>query len=296
MCPRCSSREFTKFGRFPTKNGNVQRYLCRKCRKTFNVENRSIQFNDRKKAVNQLLLLMLCSGVSQRRCALFLQIKRATVARKIAKYGRYLRLRHENWLQTQSFSSTLIFDEMEMFEHTKCKPMSIAIGVEDKTRLILGMHVSSMPAKGKLAKISRKKYGRRRDDRRIGLERLMSDMASANAHANIIKSDQAPRYPRHVKEHFPNAKHLTFKGRRGCVVGQGELKAGGFDPLFSLNHTCAMVRDNLKRASRRTWCTTKKAEQLQNLVNIYVAFHNQMISGSTLPLLLETPATMLGAS
>lgn len=60
-------------------------------------------------------------------------------------------------------------------------------------------------------------------------------------------------------------------------MGQGELKAGGFDPLFSLNHTCAMYRDNLTRMSRRTWCTTKGPDRLQSLVNLYVCAHNFMI-------------------
>src|SRR5690606_17518952 len=93
----------------------------------------------------------------------------------------------------------------------------------------------------------------------------------------VIKSDKAPRYPRYVKQYFPNAKHEESKGRRGCVVGQGELKAGGFDPLFFLNHGCAMVRDNLKRLTRRTWCTTKDASALQDILDLYMCYHNQLI-------------------
>jgi hypothetical protein len=51
-------------------------------------------------------------------------------------------------------------------------------------------------------------------------------------------------------------------------VGQGELKRGGFDPLFSLNHTAAMFRDRLKRLSHRTWCTTKRPDRLQLLLDL----------------------------
>src|SRR5690606_19374474 len=64
---------------------------------------------------------------------------------------------------------------------------------------------------------------------------------------------------------------------RACVVGQGEMKAGGFDPLFSLNHTCAMYRDNTKRLSRRSWCTTKRVDRLQCLLELYTVFHNEVI-------------------
>ncbi len=60
--------------------------------------------------------------------------------------------------------TSLEFDDLETFEHTKCKPLSATIAVESKTRRILGFRVARMPAKGLLAAISRKKYGYRKDD------------------------------------------------------------------------------------------------------------------------------------
>ena len=38
-----------------------------------------------------------------------------------------------------------------------------------------------------------------------------------------------------------------------------------------------MFRDNLKRLSRRSWCTTKRADRLQCLVHLYVCAHNSII-------------------
>jgi hypothetical protein len=61
------------------------------------------------------------------------------------------------------------------------------------------------------------------------------------------------------------------------VVGQGELKKVGRDPLFSLNHTCAMLRANLNRLFRRTWCTTKRIDRLEAHLWIYVRFHNEVL-------------------
>jgi hypothetical protein len=81
-------------------------------------------------------------------------------------------------------------------------------------------------------------------------------------------------YPLPVKQVFPESLHQVFKGQRGCVVGQGELKALGFDPLFSLNHTAAMLRANINRLFRRTWNTTKKPMCLTYHIAIYVFFHN----------------------
>ena len=61
--------------------------------------------------------------------------------------------------------NTIQFDELQTIEHTKCKPVSVAVAVSKKERKILGIEVSQMPATGHLAAISRKKYGKRADNR-----------------------------------------------------------------------------------------------------------------------------------
>src|SRR5690606_27149006 len=137
--------------------------------------------------------------------------------------------------------------------------------------------VSRMPAKGLLTKKSLKKYGKRVDERKRKRRRLFKKIKSSIHPLALIESDQNPHYEPDVREYFPQAHHRKYKGRRGCVVGQGELKAGGWDPLFSLNHTCAMLRANINRLFRRTWCTTKKPIMLQMHIAIYCQHHNQRI-------------------
>jgi hypothetical protein len=166
---------------------------------------------------------------------------------------------------------------METAEHTKMKPLSIALAVEEGSRRIVAVEVASMPAKGLLAAKSRHKYGFRPDHRSIALAAICREMKQASPHLSLVKSDECPRYPSVVKKYLPGVSHETHKGRRACTVGQGELKAGGRDPLFCLNHTAAMYRDRLKTLSRRTWCTTKRPDRLQYLLYIYAWCHNQRL-------------------
>jgi hypothetical protein len=135
-----------------------------------------------------------------------------------------------------------------------------------------------MPAKGPLAGISRKKYGPRKDERPEAMDSLWKELKPLISPTAVMVSDEKPAYPGWLKPHFPQATHLQFKGRRGCVVGQGELKRGGFDPLFALNHTAAMFRANINRLARRTWCTTKLKERLADHIILYVKFHNQVLT------------------
>ena len=185
------------------------------------------------------------------------------------------------------------FDDLETFEHSKLKPLSVCGVFETKTRRILGFNVAIMPAKGRIAKKSRAKYGRRKDERRTAREKLFSDLVSFVDPQAVIRSDQNPHYRSSVKRYFPDAKYEQFKGTRGCVVGQGELKALRFDPLFTLNHTFAMFRANINRLVRRTWNTTKLKERLYLHVAIYSLFHNwKLIPKQIRP---SSPLLQLGA-
>jgi hypothetical protein len=132
-----------------------------------------------------------------------------------------------------------------------------------------------MPAKGRLAKIAVKKYGYRRDLRSQGRAKLFERLKGHVDERAIFKSDQNPHYPQDVKRYFPLAFHETHKGQRGSITGQGELKKIRFDPLFSLNHTCAMFRANVNRLFRKTWCTTKRPDRLAAHLRIFMNYHNE---------------------
>jgi transposase-like protein len=284
MCPYCQSatskpRKKGFFAKRASQAGRVQRYYCRDCRKSFSDQTNTRTYRERKPYVDQPLFRLLVAGVSQAKCAEIFDLHPVTVARKLVRFGPIARHQNTKMLKHLALAQrqVVVFDEMETFEHSKCKPLSITVAVQEHSRLILASEVASMPAKGRLAEISRRKYGRRRDDRPKKIRQALTRVKELMPEIRTIKSDQCPRYPKYVKEIFPSVKHEAFKGRRGCTVGQGELKAGGFDPLFSLNHSCAMYRDNIKRLSRRTWCTTKRPDRLQHLIDLYAFAHNAKI-------------------
>jgi hypothetical protein len=174
--------------------------------------------------------------------------------------------------------SFIQFDDLETSEHTKCKPLSVTLAVEPENRKILGFQVSQMPAKGHLTKIALQKYGPRPDLRPVGWDQFFLSLKPVALPTATWMSDENPHYPRHLKRHHPGATHITTPGGRGSIAGQGELKKLIFDPLFSLNHTCAMLRAHMNRLFRRTWCTTKTRQGLIDHLWIYVRYHNQVLT------------------
>ena len=267
MCPRChdDQAKITKKGVFKTRRGRIiQRYLCHSCLKTFSDQTTKPGFRLRRYHLRNRIFREFCRGVAQREIAIEHRIHRDTVARLLQAIAKEAKKQSERMRKICS-PVVVVMDEMETFEHTKCKPVSIVVAVEEGTRKILALEAAQMPANGHLAEISRKRYGKRKDLRPGALRKTLGYLA-AFENLRLIKSDQSPRYPKYIRECLPSVPHLTYKGRRGCVVGQGELKRGEFDPLFSLNHTCARIRDLIKRLSRRTWCTYMVPPTLQTKI------------------------------
>lgn len=283
-CPYCSKvKELSVFrtkvvlaGKYyrTSDRKHVRKFRCLRCLRYFSRASRHACLNQNKRHLNETIRKLLCSGVSQRRIAKLLKISRTTVTRKLIFLGAQAQVKLKEINLQWPKAEIMEFDDLETFEHTKFKPLSILLAVEHRSRRILGFEVSQMPAKGKLARLSRKKYGPRPDRRAQGREWLFRRIKPFVHEEALIKSDENPHYPVSVRRHFSKSIHEVHKGQRGSIVGQGELKKVRFDPLFSLNHTCAMLRANVNRLFRKTWCTTKKPERLTAHLAIYALFHN----------------------
>ena len=275
-CPHPAPRKKGTYFR-ASDSKSIQRWICASCARQFSTATFQAPYRQHKRRVNPMVARLLSSGVSQRRIALLLNLARLTVARKLAFLSQEAEKRHEDGLKCLPKAKEVQFDDLITLEHTKCKPLAISLAVDAGTRRILGFEVSSIPASGPLAAFARKKYGPRKNGRPRALQRLFATIKTALDPKVTFRSDEDPLYPSLLRRQYPEAAHVRHRGGRGCVSGQGELKKLKYDPLFSLNHTCAMLRANINRLFRRTWCTTKKAERLRQHLAVYVEFHNTVL-------------------
>ena len=276
-------RRTVRDGRFYRKSDSrwIDRYFCTGCRRGFSRATWNENFRQKKRRINLEVAELLNSGVTQRRAALLLRVNRKTIVRKFRLLACRSRREQETSLANryrENRVSHVQFDDLETSEHSKYKPLSVTLAVEANTRKILGFQVSRMPPRGVTARSARKKYGPRADRRPVGWNRLMKSLKPLVREDALFESDENPHYPKFVKEHFPRATHRTHPGSPSSLGGQGELKAVGFDPLFSLNHTCAMLRANLSRLIRKTWSTTKTLRGLEDHLALYMDFHNRVLT------------------
>jgi len=284
-CPKCKAhfrrsdythRKIVKFGSYYRSSDRklVQRYFCKLCSLHFSVSTLFHCYLQKKRHLNQKVARQLVAGVSMRECGRILKINKKTVVRKMIHMGLRAQARLELLNKKRALSKVIEFDDLETFEHTKCKPVAVSLVVESKTRWVLGYEMAQMAAKGPLAAKSLIRYGKREDQRTSAREILFRRVRSYVDEACTIKTDENPHYTQSVKHYFPKAAHVTYLGRKSSLGGQGELKKQGFDPIFSLNHTFAVLRYRTSRLIRKTWNTTKKKERLSLHIALIVLHHN----------------------
>lgn len=261
----------------------IQRLRCRTCGARFSTALHTQTYRQKKRRINSPLARLLSSNVSLRRCAWLLRVNRKTVERKLPLLGQKYRRLNRNYCERRRGTIRNVqLDDLITKENSKLKPLAISLLVESDSRRILASEVARIPAFGHLAKRSIKKYGRRVDEHPASLERMFRQLAPLMDPKVVIKSDEHQRYGIVIRKHLPDALHLTYKSERERVAGQGELKRGGFDPIFTVNHSCAMLRANVSRLIRKTWNTTKRVDRLKDHLDIFTWFYNQRLLPSEL--------------
>jgi len=212
QCPKCKIRAklsglrktFVKCGFFRRRSDKkwIQRFKCFHCACVFSKASFDVCYRQHKRQINQSVFNLLASGNSQRRIAYLLNLNRKTVKRKFIFLGGQSLLHLRKFNRGFSRAQLVEFDDLETFEHTKMKPLSVTLAVEGKTRRVLGFSVAQMPAKGHLAKKSFLKYGPRKDERVNGRKNLFCSIKGLIEEKALIKSDQNPHYPEDVKKYF----------------------------------------------------------------------------------------------
>lgn len=198
----CNNKHLTRHGHYKRKSDSrdVFRFKCQSCKKTVSYATFDKEKWQKKRQFNHQIKMMLASNMSMRRIAKLLHIDNKTVARTLAFLGKTLKAELNQADLTRVYD--VQFDELQTIEHNKCKPLSVVMAVSRTDRRILNFEVSSMPATGYLARISRIKYGPRPDDRSKGLDKLFSRLAKKKMLLMSLSSDECSQYKPAVKKAF----------------------------------------------------------------------------------------------
>lgn len=271
-CPHCGSHQILKRGSYLIRhNGRrIRRYSCKLCEKSFSRRTLKITYRQKKPYLNRDIYKLHCYGLPLRGISKFLGVSYRTVYRKFKWMGPLIPK------VSVKPGEKLYLDEMETIEHTKAKPLSILL-ITDEFYNLHAAEVASMPAKGPLAGVSVKKYGFRPDHRQIILENTLKSISESSSRVKEILTDAKSSYVPMIKKYFPEVEHKIHNqaDKKRHQERMHELfRKKKFDPLFPVNQRSAKLRADIRRLTRRSWCTTKKPQHLQFHLNMYCYFNN----------------------
>lgn len=263
-----------KKGYFKTRWNHqlVPRYRCRDCGRGFSSHSLRSTFGQHRPDLNDPVFQLYASGITQRRMALVLGVNRKTVVRKFLFVARLARSEHERRIAAGELKTGYAqFDEMETFEHSKLKPVTIAFAVRVKTAEVVDFKVARLGYKGPLASLARRKYGPRESKAHEAVHAVLSKLKACSRPTLKLVTDANPQYRLRVPRVLTHAVHCPTQRR---ISARTNDRKNFDDPMFTLNYTAAKIRNDLSRMARKTWVTTKKLERLQAHLDLYIAWNN----------------------
>ena len=270
----------------------VPRFRCRSCGRGFSRQTFRHDYRDHRPADNVPLFMLLASGVGLRQCGRFLEMDARAVQQKKRKMSLMLALLHGNLCPRLLKGNCFVLDEEETYETASIRPLTMPVLIEKDTWFVVATAVGSIRRLAPLGSARRdrqdreERKGPRPDQSNECVRRVLQELARKVPTGDILlRTDQKSSYATIAKAVFP--------GRLVHEQSSSRLLRNASNPLFPINVTLAMTRDNCGRLRRRSWLVTKKAERLQNHLAIFTAYRNYVRRRFNRDKENQTPAVLL---
>jgi len=272
----------------------IPRYLCKSCGRSFSRQTFRHDYRDHRPELNEHLFLLLTSGVGLRQCSRLLRSGVRCPQQKLAKMGRTLALLRDNLCPRLAGGRVFVMDEEETYEGASIRPLTMPVLIDRETWFVVAVDVGSIR---RLARRGTRRRalqdeeeagnGRREDQSRECTERVLRTLATKCPEGQIVlQTDMKSSYATLAKRIFGDRlTHETTSSRR---------VRDKRNPLFPINVTLAMSRDNCGRLRRKSWLVTKHAPRLLDQAQLFAVYRNFVRRRFNYDKADETPARLLG--
>jgi transposase-like protein len=251
----------------------VPRYRCKECHKTFSVQTFRQDYRDRRPATNVRLFELLTSGVGLRQAARILGLACSSAQMKMRKMAAACADLHDNLSARLPEQGTYVLDEEESYEGASICTLTVPILIEKASWFIVATGVAPIRRLARRGTRRRawqdaheQKCGRRPDKGRECTRNTLLALARRCSGRLTLRSDQKSSYARLCRE--------VFADRATHEVTPGSAARTTRNPLFAINTTIAMSRDNCGRLRRRSWLVSKLGRWLKGQLDIFTVYRN----------------------
>jgi len=278
-CPRHldpSPRFFYRWGHYKPRCRSfwIPRFRCRTCRRTFSRQTFRSDYRDRRPGVNCAVLEFVTSGVGLRQSGRNRALSVRGMQKKLLKIARHLGQLHDNLAAELPPRRTYALDEEETFEGVSIRPLTVPLLVETESWFLVGSAVGTIrrlaragSRRRRLQDAEERAHGRREDQSRARVTDVLQLLRQRAPKGRLtIRSDEKSSYRTVIQEVFgARATHCTTSGKDERTTA---------NPLFPVNMTIAMSRDNCGRLRRQSWLFAKTADGLRAQLKAYTAYRN----------------------
>lgn len=271
----------------------VPRFRCRTCRRGFSRQTFRHDYRDRRPETNARLFSLLTSGVGLRQSARLLGLSAQSAQQKLCKLARTLRGLHANLSRRLPAEQTYLMDEEETFEQASIRPVTMPVIIERRTWFVVTTAVGSIRRLAAHGTARRRKQmrderanGRRPDQSASCVRRALSALKDKVCGRLTLQTDKKWTYARIARQLFGvKLRHETTASTKARNTS---------NPLFPINTTLAMTRDNCGRLRRKSWLVSKKRQRLQDQMALFTAYRNYVRRRFNHDDAHQTPANLLG--
>lgn len=304
--PRCPNQDCTQHARpsprFYFRRGKyhphtrprgVQRYRCRACLRSFSDQTFRHDYRDRRPRDNLPLFLLLVSGIGMRQAGRVLDMDVRAVQGKQRKMARMLAHLHDNLCPKLPPGRSWLLDEEETFEGASIRTLTMPVLIERDSWFVVATGVAPIRRLASAGSARRRRQdfdertGPRRDESNQCVRKVLEALAAKVPSGQVLlHTDQ--------KRSYATISRRVFGDRLTHLTTSGTLVRDTHNPLFPINTTLAMTRDNCGRLRRRSWLVSKKAACLQDHLALFTTYRNYMRRRFNRDREPETPAKHLG--
>lgn len=270
----------------------MPRFFCRFCRRTFSSQTFRHDYRDHRPDVNARLFQLLCSGVGFRQAGRNLGLDASSLQRKARKIGRTCKSLHDHLSVRLPAGRCWLLDEEETYEGASIRPLTMPVLIEKETWFIVATAVGSIRRLAPLGTARRLRQDReerhqvRPDQSAACVRAVLSALADKVTEGPVLlRTDK--------KSSYATIAAALFGDRLRHEAIAGSLVRDTHNPLFAINTTLAMSRDNCGRLRRRSWLVTKVGRWLQNHMWIFIVYRNYVRRRFNRDEEVETPAKIL---
>jgi hypothetical protein len=263
------------------------------CSRSFSRQTFRHDYRDRRPECNAPLFMLVNSGVGLRQIGRLLALDINSVQHKHRKIARTCALLHDNLSSRLPEGRAFLLDEEETFEGASIRPVTMPVLIEKETWFVVAAAVGSIrrlapegTARRLRQKLEEAVTGPRLDESRKSVRSVLEQLLRRVPKGTLrLHSDEKRSYATLAREVFGDRiQHLTTSGRRIRLT---------HNPLFPINTTFAMTRDNCGRLRRRSWLVTKCKQYLAAQMSVFAAYRNYVRRRFNRDARHETPARHL---